>query len=137
MSNHKHLMVFGSILLALIMLVSMLYVAAPVSNQRSTGIIAFNEVGSAIRDNITFTGNVAKDFSGHLVYHNTHSSLWGAENNISDLYLAYNSTYLFIGLNETVDGNNLMVFLSNDTSTGYRLENGIATSMVLCVALNR
>ena len=123
MSNHKHFMVFGSILLALIMLVSMLYVAAPVSNQHSSGIIAYNEVGSAIKDNITFTGNVATDFSGHLIYHNTHTSLWGAENNISDLYLAYNSTYLFVGLNETVNGNNLMLFFSNETSSGYGLYN--------------
>ena len=77
MSNHKHFMVFGSILLASIMLISMLYVAAPVSNQRNSNVIAYNEVGSSIRDNITFTGNVAKDFSGHLIYHNTVTSLWG------------------------------------------------------------
>ncbi|MCL4480294.1 MAG: hypothetical protein M1113_02260 [Candidatus Thermoplasmatota archaeon] len=126
MSNHKHFMVFGSILLASIMLISMLYVAAPVSNQSNSTIIAYNEVGSAIKDNITFTGNVATDFSGHLIYHNTHTSLWGQGDNISDLYLAYNSTYLFIGLNETIgspSSNNLMLFFSNDTSSGYGLYN--------------
>ncbi|WP_075056560.1 hypothetical protein [Thermogymnomonas acidicola] len=70
--------------------------------------------------NITFTGNVTNDFSGHQIYENTHATPWGGpDNNLTALYVSFNSTYLFIGVKEIIDGNSLMVFLSNDTNTQY------------------
>ncbi len=74
---------------------------------------------NVIPGNIILTGNVSKDFSGHLIATNTHTSPWGANNNISQLYVAFNATYLFIGIKEIVDNNGLMVFLSNNTNSGY------------------
>lgn len=63
--------------------------------------------------NIIFTGNVQKDFAGHLVGSNTNKSLWTSENNISKLYVSFNQTYLFLGVNETITENSLMIFMQD------------------------
>ena len=115
-----------SIIIALLMIVSMFSVTFS-STSSSSGFQSYNVTAPITKANVTFTGDVATDFAGHLVDHNTVRSLWTAENNISDLYLTYNSTCLFVGLNESIgqgpSGNNLMIFLSNDTSSGYGLYN--------------
>lgn len=115
-----------SIIIALLMIISMFSVTFS-STSSSSGFQSYNVTAPITKANVTFTGDVATDFAGHLVDHNTVRSLWTAENNISDLYLTYNSTCLFVGLNESIgqgpSGNNLMIFLSNDTSSGYGLYN--------------
>jgi alpha-amylase/alpha-mannosidase (GH57 family)/carbohydrate-binding DOMON domain-containing protein len=111
-----------SVIIALLMVVSM-FSATFSSTSSSRGFQSYNISATIGKENVIFTGNVSADFSGDLIFHNTVRSLWTSENNISDLYVAYNTTYLFIGLNETVSGNNLMIFLSNDTSSGYGLYN--------------
>ncbi len=110
-----------STFMALLMLLSMLYVSAPVVS--NDGYSPFNVSAGINRANITLTGNAVTDFSGDLINHNNHTSPWGSTNNLTDLYVAYNETCLFIGLTEIVSGNNLMIFLSNDTNSGYGLYN--------------
>ena len=112
-----------SIIIALLMIVSMFSVTFS-STSSPSGFQGYNVTAPITKANVsfTFTGDVESDFSGHLIFHNTVTSAWSG-NNISDLYVTYNSTYLFIGLNELVTGNNLMIFLSNDTSSGYGLYN--------------
>ncbi len=73
--------------------------------------------------NIAFTGNVVADFAGHLVASNNNKSTWGATSNISRLYVAFNSTYLFIGVYENISSNSLYVFLSNNSGTPYGTTN--------------
>ncbi len=73
--------------------------------------------------NITFTGNVTNDFRGYLIASNYHSSPWGSDNNISQLYVSFNQTYLFIGITAIVDKNSLMIFLSNNTKSFYGTNN--------------
>ncbi|MGC8514869.1 MAG: glucodextranase DOMON-like domain-containing protein [Thermoplasmata archaeon] len=111
-----------SVVIALLTIVSM-FSATFSSTSSSNGFQGYNVTASITKANVTFTGDAGTDFSGHLIFHNTVSSAWGSGNNISDLYVTYNDTYLFIGLNEVVTGNNLMIFLSNDTSSGYGLYN--------------
>ena len=91
-----------SIIIALLMIVSM-FSATFSSTSSSSGFQGFNVTAPITKANVTLTGDVAKDFAGHLVDHNTVRSLWTAGNNISDLYLTYNSTCLFVGLNESID----------------------------------
>ena len=69
------------------------------------------------KQNIAFTGDVQSDFAGDLLYSNSNTSLWSDTNNITGVYAAYNSTQLFLGLNATADGNSVMFFLSNETSS--------------------
>jgi len=84
------------------------------NSQHSRAAIPFSSSGTY--GNITFTGNVSKDFSGHLLYYNYNTSAWGPGNNVSYFYAAYNSTELFIGLIAAIgSGNNLMVYLSNNS----------------------
>lgn len=64
--------------------------------------------------NVTFTGNLAKDFPSGPFYRNANASAWTADNNISSIYAAYNSTYLFLGLSEIVTGNSLMIFIGDN-----------------------
>lgn len=120
----RTIFIFLGLFIAFIMLFSMVQGAFPASYYKASPDIGPANISYPISNNtIVFTGDVAKDFSGHLVYHNTVKSPWGPENNLSDLYVAYNSTTLFIGMNESVSGNNLMVFLSNDTGSNYGLYN--------------
>jgi len=103
------------ILLTVVLLFSSVFAGANitlVNNASSQNI-------NVAQGNITFTGNVTKDFAGHLIATNTHATFWGSNNNISQLYVAFNSSYLFIGIKAIVDGNALMVFLSNNTNSGY------------------
>lgn len=65
------------------------------------------------QSNVTFTGDLAADYPSGPLYRNADSSAWGATNNISSFYAAYNSTYLFLGLGEVVTGNSLMIFLGD------------------------
>lgn len=69
--------------------------------------------------NLSITGNVAKNFQGHQIGTNNVPSPWGVNNVIKGLYLTYNSTDLFIGVDENISGNSLMVFLTNVTEAIY------------------
>ncbi len=73
--------------------------------------------------NIAFTGNPITDFAGDLIYHNSNTTQWGSANNITNVYAAYNSTQLFLGLNGSADGNSVMFFISNETNSGYGTNN--------------
>jgi hypothetical protein len=77
----------------------------------------------ALNTTITFTGNVSKDFSGALLYHQTGTSGYGSTNNITNLYVAYNKTDLFIGLQEYISGNSLVLYILNNTHSGYGATN--------------
>ena len=72
---------------------------------------------------ITFTGNVSKDFSGSLLYHQTGTSGYGPLNNITNMYVAYNKTDLFIGLQENISANSLVLYILNNTNSGYGATN--------------
>lgn len=121
---NRRLTLYVVVFVAFIMVFSMAVGAFPSSSYNLRENIQPANITSPISNTtITFTGDVAKDFAGHLVYHNTVTSPWGPGNNLSDLYVAYNETYIFIGMNESVSGNNLMVFLSNDTGSNYGLYN--------------
>lgn len=63
--------------------------------------------------NITFTGNLTHDFGGGPIYDNRNTSAWGAGNSIVSLYAAYNQTDLFVGVDEVITGNSLMIFVGN------------------------
>ena len=82
-----------------------------------TGNILPNSIVSS--SNISITGNVMDNFQGHEIGVNNKPSPWGVNNNIKGLYLAYNSTDLFIGVDENISGNSLMVFLTNVTESIY------------------
>lgn len=77
----------------------------------------------AMNSTITFSGNVAKDFSGALLYHQTGTSGYGPSNNITNMYVAYNKTDLFIGLQENISGNSLVLYILNNTNSGYGATN--------------
>ena len=69
--------------------------------------------------NMSITGNVAENFQGYQIGVNNEPSPWGANDVIKGLYLTYNSTDLFIGVDENISGNSLMVFLTNVTEAVY------------------
>ena len=69
--------------------------------------------------NITMTGNVTNNFRGDLVGTNNMPSPWGVNNVVKGLYLTYNSSDLFIGVDENISGNSLMVFLTNVSEAIY------------------
>ena len=69
--------------------------------------------------NITLDGNVTNNFAGHIIAQNNRPSLWGENNNIKDLYLTYNSSYLFIGVYEDISFNSLLVAINNVTGSIY------------------
>ena len=73
--------------------------------------------------NVTFTGNLTQDFPGGPVYVNSNASAWGSGNTILALYLAHNSTDLFLGVEEVITGNSLMVFLGNGAVGGMGTDN--------------
>lgn len=73
-------------------------------------------------ESIHMTGNVKNNFAGDLMYMQTHASLYGNTNNISAFYAAYNATDLFLGFQENITGNSLVVLISNH-STPYGAEN--------------
>ncbi len=69
--------------------------------------------------NLNITGSIKDNFNGYQIGVNNRSSPWGINNNIMGLYLAYNSTDLFIGVDENISGNSLMVFLTNVSDSIY------------------
>ncbi|MCL4480297.1 MAG: thermopsin, partial [Candidatus Thermoplasmatota archaeon] len=62
--------------------------------------VNFEQKTAATEASIHFTGNVTSDFAGHLVYHQTGATGYGSSNNLTNFYLSYNATDLFIGLQE-------------------------------------
>ncbi len=72
---------------------------------------------------ISFTGNVASDFAGHLLYHQTGTTGYGSSNNITNFYVSYNATDLFIGLQEVVSGNSIVIYMFNNSNSGYGATN--------------
>ena len=69
--------------------------------------------------NVKFTGRVASDFAAPEIIGNNSATPWGIGNTITRLYMTWNYTHLFVGVNATVGtGNNLMVAISNGTNTG-------------------
>lgn len=74
--------------------------------------------------NITLTGNPQTDFgSKYLVATNAFKAAFGNYGNITNVYAANNQTYLFLGINGSIGGNSLMVFLSNNTNSGLGSKN--------------
>ncbi len=73
--------------------------------------------------NISLTGNVKNNFNGYLIATNNIPSLWGPNDVIKGIYIAYNSSDLFIGINENVSYNSLMVFFNNVTDSIYGTTN--------------
>ncbi len=71
---------------------------------------------------ISFTGNVASDFAGHLLYHQTGTTGYGG-NNITNFYVSYNATDLFIGLQEVMSGNSIVIYMFNNSNSGYGATN--------------
>ena len=63
--------------------------------------------------NVTFTGNLSTDFGGGPFSVNENTSSWGSGNNLSAFYAAYNGSELFLGFQEVITGNSLMVFVGN------------------------
>ena len=63
--------------------------------------------------NVTFTGNLSTDFGGGPFSVNENTSSWGSGNNLSVFYAAYNGSELFLGFQEVITGNSLMVFVGN------------------------
>ena len=72
---------------------------------------------------VHFTGNVTSDFAGHLLYHQTGATGYGSSNNLTNFYLSYNSTDLFIGLQEIVSGNSIVIYMFNNSNSGYGATN--------------
>lgn len=69
--------------------------------------------------NLKFTGSVANDFAVPELIGNNTATPWGVTNTLTNLYMTWNYTHLFIGANATLDsGNSLMVAISNGTMTG-------------------
>lgn len=73
--------------------------------------------------NISLNGNVKENFNGHEIGMSNRPSPWGINNNIKGLYLTYNNTDLFIGVDENISGNSLMIFLTNVTESIYGTQN--------------
>ena len=71
------------------------------------------------QNNITMTGNVTDNFHGDMIGANGMPSPWGVNNIVKGLYLTYNSSDLFIGVDENISGNSLMVFLTNVSEAIY------------------
>lgn len=71
---------------------------------------------------VDLTGNVQQNFAGDLMYMQTHPSTYGSNNNISAFYAAYNATDLFLGFQENISGNSLVLLISNH-SIPYGAEN--------------
>ena len=71
------------------------------------------------QNNITMTGNVTDNFHGDMIGANDMPSPWGVNNIVKGLYLTYNSSDLFIGVDENISGNSLMVFLTNVSEAIY------------------
>jgi len=116
-NKHKTKIKYLSLIITAITIISSLYIISN-SDANATNSYSINNISvNATESNITFTGNVGSDFNGHLIYNNINSSAWGPENNISKLYLSYNSSYLFIGIQEIISDNGLLVALSNDTGS--------------------
>lgn len=68
---------------------------------------------------VKFTGNPSRDFlpaEQSLINTNT---IWGTGNLLNSSYVTWNETTLFVGINESVTGNNIALFLSNGTASGY------------------
>ena len=72
---------------------------------------------------IHFTGNVTSNFAGHLLYHQTGASGYGSSNNITNFYVSYNATDLFIGLQEVVSTNSIVIYMFNNSNSGYGATN--------------
>ena len=71
------------------------------------------------QNNINMTGNVTNNFHGDMIGANGMPSPWGVNNIVKGLYLTYNSSDLFIGVDENISGNSLMVFLTNVSEAIY------------------
>ena len=118
-------LVVVSIALIMVLSVPLVYMhwgSQPQSREGMSTDVTANAI-SVSSATISFTGNVVNDFSGHLVGSNHNTSLWGSNNNVTQLYASFNATYLFLGLYENVSGNSLMVFLSNNTGSAYGTTN--------------
>ncbi len=112
----KHSIVFSAISLAIVLLISSSVVTGTSLAQNSSG--GPGSSWQAPAGNVVFNGSVSENFpAASLLYTNYHTSPWGPYNNITSLYLAYNSTYLFIGITSVYSGNSLMVFISNETGS--------------------
>lgn len=74
--------------------------------------------------NITLTGNPQTDFgSKYIVAKNINTAVFGNSGNLTNVYVANNQTDLFLGINGSIGGNSLMVFLSNNTNSGLGSKN--------------
>ncbi len=70
--------------------------------------------GAFLNRNVSFSGNLGLDFGGGPLYQNTNASAWGAGNALLGLYAAYNRSDLFLGIQENITGNSLMVFVGGE-----------------------
>lgn len=69
--------------------------------------------------NVKFTGSVANDFVSPEIIGTNTAIPWGVDNTLTSLYMTWNYTHLFVGVNASVaPGNNLLVAISNGTYTG-------------------
>ncbi len=68
---------------------------------------------------VKFTGSVANDFAQPEIIGNNTATPWGVDNTLTNLYMTWNYTHLFIGVNASLaPGNNLLVAISNGTFFG-------------------
>lgn len=68
-------------------------------------------------NNISFNGSIENNFPNEIpVYVNSNPSPWGSDNNISDMYAAYNSSCLFLGFNARFVDNGFIIFINNGSS---------------------
>jgi len=103
-----------SVLITLLMVTSVLFVSGSAQAYHSPTL----SDKAMDYGNITFTGNVTRDFpSANLVYVNHNASAWGSNNNISTFYAAYNASTLFLGFNAEYTDNGFMVFIGNNTGS--------------------
>ena len=121
--KHKSKMKYLSLLIATVTILSSFYMISAHAANPTVSPASDNLLVKATEANITFTGNVTNDFNGHLIYTNNNGSAWGSGNNISKLYLTYNSTYLFVGVQEVISGNGLLVAISNETNSNLGTTN--------------
>lgn len=75
------------------------------------------------KGNITMTGDVKANFNGYKIGSNNFISPWGPNDIIKGIYLAYNLSDLFIGINENISGNSLVVYITNVSGSIYGTEN--------------
>ncbi len=111
----------GVIIVSIIMVSTM--AIALHSNNPATASAGNKSSYIANSGNISLTGNVRNNFNGDLIASNNVPSLWGPNNAIKNMYIAYNSSDLFIGLDENISGNSLMVFINNVTDSVYGTTN--------------